>query len=157
MVWLLVGSTAFSLVFRGLYGDIWIEDLLTNLPGGRVGLLIVANLVVFILGFFIDFFEIAFIVLPLLAPAARALGTGLLVFQFADAALRDAKVGGQWYVAGADEIATAALDAAADCFCAWARRCWAQYCLRGPWSVAKQCSLFQSPWQSLAGTSHTRQ
>ncbi len=71
---LLVGSTAFALVFRGLHGDAWIEGLLTNLPGGRIGLLVVANLAVFLLGFFIDFFEIAFIVLPLLAPAARALG-----------------------------------------------------------------------------------
>jgi tripartite ATP-independent transporter DctM subunit len=71
---LLIGSTAFALVFRGLEGDLWIEDVLTNLPGGVAGLLLVANLAVFVLGFFIDFFEIAFIVLPLLAPAARALG-----------------------------------------------------------------------------------
>jgi len=74
VVFLLIGSTAFALVFRGLNGDLWIDGFLTNLPGGRVGLLIVANLAVFLLGFFIDFFEIAFIVLPLLAPAARALG-----------------------------------------------------------------------------------
>jgi tripartite ATP-independent transporter DctM subunit len=74
VMWLLIGSTAFALVFRGLYGDVWIEDLLTNLPGGVIGLLIVANLSIFILGFFIDFFEIAFIIVPLLAPAALALG-----------------------------------------------------------------------------------
>ncbi len=74
VVFLLVGSTAFTLVFRGLNGDLWIEDFLTNLPGGRIGLLLVANLAIFVLGFFIDFFEIAFIVLPLIAPAARALG-----------------------------------------------------------------------------------
>ena len=80
VVFLLVGSTAFSLVFRGLYGDIWIEDLLTNLPGGRIGLLIVANLVVFVLGFFIDFFEIAFIILPLIVPAARLLDIDLVWF-----------------------------------------------------------------------------
>ena len=80
VVLLLIGSTAFSLVFRGLYGDIWIEDLLTNLPGGRVGLLVVANVVIFILGFFIDFFEIAFIVLPLLLPAARILDINLVWF-----------------------------------------------------------------------------
>jgi TRAP-type mannitol/chloroaromatic compound transport system permease large subunit len=80
VVFLLIGSTAFSLVFRGLYGDIWIEDLLTNLPGGRVGLLVVANVVIFILGFFIDFFEIAFIVLPLLLPAARILDINLVWF-----------------------------------------------------------------------------
>lgn len=74
VVFLLIGSTAFTLVFRGVYGDVWIEDMLTGLPGGKVGLLVVANLVVFGLGFFIDFFEIAFIVLPLLVPAARSLG-----------------------------------------------------------------------------------
>ncbi|MCG8459864.1 MAG: TRAP transporter large permease subunit, partial [Holophagales bacterium] len=74
VVMLLIGSTAFALVFRGLDGDIWIEDLLTGLPGGVVGLLVVANLAIFILGFFIDFFEIAFILIPLIAPAAQILG-----------------------------------------------------------------------------------
>ena len=74
VVFLLVGSTAFTLVFRGLYGAEWIQDLLTGLPGGKIGLLVVANLVVFFLGFFIDFFEIAFIVLPLIVPAAQELG-----------------------------------------------------------------------------------
>lgn len=74
VVFLLIGSTAFTLVFRGLYGDVWIEEFLTNLPGGRVGLLVVANLTIFVLGFFVDFFEIAFIILPLVVPAARALG-----------------------------------------------------------------------------------
>jgi tripartite ATP-independent transporter DctM subunit len=80
VVMLLIGSTAFSLVFRGLYGDFWIEDLLTDLPGGKVGLLVVANVVVFTLGFFIDFFEIAFIILPLLVPAATLLGIDLVWF-----------------------------------------------------------------------------
>jgi tripartite ATP-independent transporter DctM subunit len=80
VVFLLIGSTMFALVFRGLFGDIWIEDLLTNLPGGTIGLLIVANLVVFILGFFLDFFEIAFIIIPLLAPAALLLGIDLVWF-----------------------------------------------------------------------------
>ncbi len=80
VMFLLVGSTAFALVFRGLYGDIWIEDLLTNLPGGTLGLLLVANLTIFVLGFFIDFFEIAFIILPLLVPAARMLGIDLVWF-----------------------------------------------------------------------------
>ncbi len=74
VVFLLIGSTAFALVFRGVYGDLWIEHLLTNLPGGVVGLLIVANLTIFLLGFFLDFFEIAFIIIPLIVPAARALG-----------------------------------------------------------------------------------
>ncbi len=74
VVFLLVGSTLFALVFRGVYGDDWIRDMLTGLPGGKIGLLVVANLVVFGLGFFIDFFEIAFIVLPLIVPAAVELG-----------------------------------------------------------------------------------
>ncbi|MFT5464414.1 MAG: tripartite ATP-independent transporter DctM subunit [Planctomycetota bacterium] len=74
VIFLLIGSTAFTLVFRGLLGDEWIKGLLTNLPGGLIGFLIVANLAIFVLGFFIDFFEIAFILLPLLVPAARALG-----------------------------------------------------------------------------------
>jgi len=74
VMFLLVGSTAFSLIFRGLGGDFWIEDLLTNLPGGVIGFLIVANLTIFLLGFFIDFFEIAFIIIPLLqTPAAKLL------------------------------------------------------------------------------------
>ncbi|MCP4004855.1 MAG: TRAP transporter large permease subunit [bacterium] len=80
VVFLLIGSTAFALIFRGLYGDIWIEDLLTNLPGGKIGLLIVANLAIFVLGFFLDFFEIAFILLPLLIPAARVLNIDLVWF-----------------------------------------------------------------------------
>ena len=74
VIFLLIGSTAFTLVFRGLHGDDWIHGLLTNRPGGKIGLLIVVNLAVFFLGFFIDFFEIAFILLPLVAPAAEALG-----------------------------------------------------------------------------------
>ncbi|MDA8017925.1 MAG: TRAP transporter large permease subunit [Thermoanaerobaculia bacterium] len=80
VVYLLIGSTAFALVFRGLNGDLWIEDLLTNLPGGVIGLLIVANLAIFILGFFIDFFEIAFILIPLIAPAARILEIDMVWF-----------------------------------------------------------------------------
>ena len=80
VMFLLIGSTAFALVFRGLYGDVWIEDLLTGLPGGRIGLLLVANLTIFILGFFLDFFEIAFIIIPLLVPAAALLGIDLVWF-----------------------------------------------------------------------------
>ena len=74
VVFLLIGSMAFALVFRGLNGDIWLHDLLTNLPGGVLGFLLVVNLIVFVLGFFIDFFEICFIVVPLVAPPAAALG-----------------------------------------------------------------------------------
>lgn len=77
---LLIGSTAFALVFRGINGDVWIEHLLTNLPGGAIGLIIIANLAVFLLGFFIDFFEIAFILVPLLLPAAKKLGIDLTWF-----------------------------------------------------------------------------
>ena len=80
VMFLLIGSTAFALIFRGLNGDLWIEHLLTNLPGGIVGLLLVANVSIFILGFFIDFFEIAFIIIPLLAPAAALLGVDLVWF-----------------------------------------------------------------------------
>ena len=77
VIFLLIGSTAFALVFRGLDGDLWIADLLTGLPGGPLGFLLVVNLVVFLLGFFIDFFEIAFIVVPLIVLPARQLGIDL--------------------------------------------------------------------------------
>jgi tripartite ATP-independent transporter DctM subunit len=80
VMFLLIGSTAFVLVFRGLDGDLWIEGMLTNLPGGVIGFLLVANLSVFVLGFFIDVFEIAFIIVPLLAPAALALEIDLVWF-----------------------------------------------------------------------------
>jgi len=80
VIFILVGSTAFSLVFRGLYGGIWIENLLLNLPGGVIGFIIVVNIVIFILGFFIDFFEIAFILVPLLAPVAVELDLNLVWF-----------------------------------------------------------------------------
>jgi tripartite ATP-independent transporter DctM subunit len=80
VVFLLIGSTMFALVFRGLYGDIWLEELLVNLPGGTIAFLIVANLIIFVLGFFLDFFEIAFIIVPLLAPAALLLGIDLTWF-----------------------------------------------------------------------------
>ncbi len=74
VIFLLIGSTAFALVFRGLDGDIWISDALTGVPGGALGFLLVVNLVVFILGFFIDFFEIAFIIVPLIVLPAQILG-----------------------------------------------------------------------------------
>ncbi len=77
VVFLLIGSTAFALVFRGLGGDLWIADVLSNLPGGAIGFLLLVNLVVFILGFFIDFFEIAFIIVPLIIAPATALGIDL--------------------------------------------------------------------------------
>jgi len=78
VVFLLIGSTAFALVFRGLSGDLWIADTLADLPGGWIGFLVAVNLVVFVLGFFIDFFEIAFIIVPLLLLPARELGIDLV-------------------------------------------------------------------------------
>ncbi|GAB4279445.1 MAG: TRAP transporter large permease subunit [Oscillatoriaceae cyanobacterium] len=80
VMFILIGSTAFSLVFRGLEGDHFMFDLLSNLPGGKTGFLVVSMLTVFILGFFIDFFEIAFIVVPLFVPVAKQLGLDLVWF-----------------------------------------------------------------------------
>jgi tripartite ATP-independent transporter DctM subunit len=74
VIFILIGSTIFTLVFRGLDGDVWVEHLFNQLPGGVLGFLIVVNLMVFTLAFFLDFFEIAFIVVPLLAPVAYKLG-----------------------------------------------------------------------------------
>jgi tripartite ATP-independent transporter DctM subunit len=74
VIFILIGSTIFTLVFRGLDGDVWVEHLFEQLPGGVIGFLIVANLMVFVLAFFLDFFEIAFIAVPLLAPVAAKLG-----------------------------------------------------------------------------------
>ena len=78
VIFILLGSTAFSLVFRGLRGDRFIFNALTNLPGGETGFLIVSMVTIFLLGFFIDFFEIAFIVVPLFAPIAQQLGIDLV-------------------------------------------------------------------------------
>jgi tripartite ATP-independent transporter DctM subunit len=80
VIFLLIGSTMFALVFRGLYGDMWLEQLLLNLPGGTIAFLLVANITIFVLGFFLDFFEIAFIIVPLLAPVALLLGIDLTWF-----------------------------------------------------------------------------
>src|SRR4051812_44092382 len=80
VVFILVGATVFSLTFRGVNGDLWIEHLLTSLPGGKIGFLIVVNLLTFFLAFFLDFFELAFIIVPLLAPVADKLGFDLSWF-----------------------------------------------------------------------------
>jgi tripartite ATP-independent transporter DctM subunit len=80
VIFILIGSTVFSLVFRGVDGDRWVEDLLTALPGGELGFLVVVNLLVFGLAFFLDFFEIAFIIVPLLVPVAEKLGIDLVWF-----------------------------------------------------------------------------
>lgn len=77
-LFLLIGSTLFALVFRGVEGDLWIQNIFTMLPGGKLGFIIAANLLIFFLGFFIDFFEITFIIIPLIVPAARAMGIDLV-------------------------------------------------------------------------------
>ncbi len=80
VVFILVGSTIFSLVFQGVDGQKWVEHLLTGLPGGQTGFLIVVNILIFFLAFFLDFFELSFIVVPLLAPVADKLGVDLIWF-----------------------------------------------------------------------------
>ena len=80
VIFILIGSTVFGLAFRGVDGDLWIENLLSNLPGGQIGFLIAVNLFVFFLAFFLDYFEIAFIIIPLLAPVATKLGIDLIWF-----------------------------------------------------------------------------
>lgn len=80
VVFILIGSRTFSLVFQGVEGGIWIEHMLSNLPGGQIGFLIVVNIFIFFLAFFLDFFEIAFIILPLLGPVADKMGIDLVWF-----------------------------------------------------------------------------
>jgi tripartite ATP-independent transporter DctM subunit len=80
VVFILIGSRVFSLVFQGVDGHIWIEHMLMDLPGGQAGFLIVVNIFIFILAFFLDFFEIAFIILPLLGPVADKMGIDLVWF-----------------------------------------------------------------------------
>jgi GntP family gluconate:H+ symporter len=80
VVFILVGSTIFSLSFQGVDGPKWVEHLLTGLPGGQTGFLIVVNIMIFLLAFFLDFFELSFIVVPLLAPVAEKLGIDLIWF-----------------------------------------------------------------------------
>lgn len=80
VMFILIGARVFSLTFYGVNGHIWVEHLLTSLPGGEYGFLIAVSVLVFILAFFLDFFELAFIIVPLLAPAAEALGIDLIWF-----------------------------------------------------------------------------
>jgi tripartite ATP-independent transporter DctM subunit len=80
VVYILIGARTFSLVFQGVGGKEWIEHLLISLPGGQVGFLVFANIFIFVIAFFLDFFEIAFIIIPLLAPAADKLGIDLIWF-----------------------------------------------------------------------------
>jgi TRAP-type mannitol/chloroaromatic compound transport system permease large subunit len=80
VIFILVGSTVFSLSFRGVNGDLWVEHLMTGLPGGQWGFLIVVSVLTFFLAFFLDFFELAFIIVPLLGPVADKLGIDLIWF-----------------------------------------------------------------------------
>ena len=80
VLFILIGARVFSLTFYGVNGHVWVEELLTSVPGGETGFLIVVNLLVFFLAFFLDFFELAFIIVPLLAPAADKLGIDLIWF-----------------------------------------------------------------------------
>ncbi|HZP87647.1 MAG TPA: TRAP transporter large permease subunit [Burkholderiales bacterium] len=80
VIFILIGSTVFSLTFRAVNGDLWVEHLLTSLPGGQIGFLVVVNILTFLLAFFLDFFELAFIIVPLLGPVAEKLGIDLIWF-----------------------------------------------------------------------------
>jgi len=80
VVFILIGSTVFGLVFRGVDGDLWVEHLMTGLPGGELGFLIATNVLIFVLAFFLDFFELAFIIVPLLGPVADKMGIDLIWF-----------------------------------------------------------------------------
>ena len=80
VVFILIGSRVFSMVFQGVDGAKWVEHMLTGLPGGQVGFLIVVNIFIFFLAFFLDFFEIAFIILPMLGPVAAKLGIDMVWF-----------------------------------------------------------------------------
>ena len=80
VVFILIGARVFSLTFYGVSGHLWVEHLLVSLPGGQIGFLLFVNAFVFVLAFFLDFFELAFIVIPLLGPAAEHLGIDLIWF-----------------------------------------------------------------------------
>lgn len=80
VLFILIGATVFGLTFQGVDGPLWVEHLLADLPGGQLGFLILVNVMVFFLAFFLDFFELSFIVVPLLAPVADKLGIDLIWF-----------------------------------------------------------------------------
>ncbi|WP_313604258.1 TRAP transporter large permease [Comamonas jiangduensis] len=80
VLFILIGATVFGLTFQGVDGPLWVEHLLSDLPGGQLGFLILVNIMVFFLAFFLDFFELSFIVVPLLAPVADKLGIDLIWF-----------------------------------------------------------------------------
>ena len=78
VMFILIGARVFSLTFYGVNGHVWVEHLLTSVPGGEIGFLVVVNIILFILGCFLDFFEIAFIIVPLLIAPAETLGIDLI-------------------------------------------------------------------------------
>jgi len=80
VIFILIGARVFSLTFYGVNGHLWVEHLLTSLPGGQLGFLVFVNALVFVLAFFLDYFELAFIIIPLLGPAADKLGIDLIWF-----------------------------------------------------------------------------
>jgi len=80
VVFILLGARVFSLTFYGVNGHVWVEHLLLHLPGGQLGFLIVVNIMIFLLAFFLDFFELSFIVIPLVGPVAEKLGIDLIWF-----------------------------------------------------------------------------
>src|ERR1700693_277910 len=80
VVFILLGARVFSLTFYGVNGHVWVEHLLLHLPGGQLGFLIVVNILIFVLAFFLDFFELSFIVIPLVGPVADKLGIDLIWF-----------------------------------------------------------------------------
>ncbi len=80
VLFILIGSTVFSFTFNAADGHIWVEHLFDKVPGGQLGFLIVVNILIFVLGMFIDFFEIAFIVVPLLVPVAEKMGIDMIWF-----------------------------------------------------------------------------
>jgi len=87
VLFILIGSTVFSFTFNAADGHIWVEHLFVDMPGGAIGFLIVVNILIFILGCFIDFFEIAFIVIPILAPVAEKILPGMVPGMTADQAM----------------------------------------------------------------------
>jgi TRAP-type mannitol/chloroaromatic compound transport system permease large subunit len=80
VMFIMVGATTFSMIFQAADGPKWVEHLMSSLPGGQVGFLIVVNIMIFLLAFFLDYFELSFIVVPLLGPVAEKMGIDLIWF-----------------------------------------------------------------------------
>ncbi|MCQ9617453.1 TRAP transporter large permease subunit [Paenalcaligenes niemegkensis] len=80
VMFILIGSTVFSFTFSAADGHLWVEKLFDAIPGGELGFIIAVCAIIFVLGMFLDFFEIAFIVVPLLIPVANSLGVDLIWF-----------------------------------------------------------------------------